>query len=98
MRTGLTTTGPLKNGAVGNERIMRVLIANRGEIANRIERAVHKLGWSTPRVHVDSEPAGPGSVRLPGSGVAGDLDSDPVVNGALRAGCELGHPGDGFLS
>src|SRR5690625_4341636 len=97
-RTGLVRTGPLKNGAVGNERIMRVLIANRGEIANRIERAVHKLGWSAQRVHVDSEPAGPGSVRLPGSGVAGYLDSDAVVNAAVQSDCQLVHPGYGFLS
>src|SRR5690625_797532 len=87
-----------ENGAVENERIMRVLIANRGEIANRIERAVHKLGWSAQRVHVDSEPARPGSVRLPGSGVAGYLDSDAVVNAAGQSDCQLVHPGYGFLS
>src|SRR5690625_6889166 len=88
-------TGPIESGRCerSHEKIMRVLIANRGEIANRIERAVHKLGWSAQRVHVDSEPAGRGSVRLPGSGVAGHLASDALVNAAVPSGCQLAHPG-----
>lgn len=79
---------------------MKVLIANRGEIALRIARAVKSLGWTVQFVHVaqESAEAAPGSVLLPRSGVAGYLDVGAIVQAALDTDSDLVHPGYGFLS
>lgn len=81
-----------------------VLIANRGEIAVRIQRAAAALGLRTVAVfapedrdalHVRlADEAHP----LPGQGPAAYLDADRIVAIAGRAGCALVHPGYGFLS
>lgn len=79
---------------------MKVLIANRGEIAARIERAVLALGWTAQHVHTAEEAgtAGPDSHPLPRAGVAGYLDVEAVVAAAVLTGSDLVHPGYGFLS
>lgn len=79
---------------------MRVLIANRGEIAARIDRAVTALGWTAQHVHIVEEAgtAPPGSILLPRAGVAGYLDVEGIVDAAVRSGSDLVHPGYGFLS
>lgn len=79
---------------------MKVLIANRGEIAARIDRAVRALGWSVQHVHTAEEAgtAAEGSILLPQSGVAGYLDVDAIVDAAVNSGSNLVHPGYGFLS
>ncbi len=79
---------------------MKVLIANRGEIAARIERAVMALGWTPLRVHTAEEAhmAPEGSIALPQPGVEGYLDVEGIVEAAVDAGADLVHPGYGFLS
>ena len=80
---------------------VKVLVANRGEVAARIVRAVGSLGWSAQRVHVAAEAASAaaGSRLLDGpDGVAGYLDVAAVVRAAVQTGCALVHPGWGFLS
>ena len=79
---------------------MKVLIANRGEIAVRIERAVEALGWTPQRVHTTDEAAGADSDSwlLPRAGVAGYLDVEAIVAAAVLSGSDLVHPGYGFLS
>ncbi len=64
--------------------IKRLLVANRGEIAVRIMATAAVLGIET--------------VELPGTGAAAYLDVDAVVGAAAGMGCDMLHPGYGFLS
>ncbi len=83
----------------------RVLVANRGEIAVRIIRAAHTLGWEAVAVHSEVD-AGARWVELADEAVhigpspAGKsyLDVDAVLDAARRTGCGYVHPGYGFLS
>lgn len=82
----------------------KVLIANRGEIAIRIDQTlrnmgivgvgVHTIGDRTSRhVHELTE-----SVRLTDSERTGYLDIEQIISAALATGCEAVHPGYGFLA
>ncbi|MDP5184441.1 carboxyl transferase domain-containing protein [Blastococcus sp. BMG 814] len=82
----------------------RLLIANRGEIAVRIVRAAAAEGWTSVGVAAADEPDAPHLAAadeahlLPGSGPAAYLDAAAIVQAALATGCDLVHPGYGFLS
>jgi acetyl/propionyl-CoA carboxylase alpha subunit/acetyl-CoA carboxylase carboxyltransferase component len=87
-----------------SQKISKLLIANRGEIAIRISRAATEMGIETvgicsqderfslhnKRVHT--------SLVLSKSGPAAYLNSEAIVDLAVRAGCDAIHPGYGFLS
>ncbi|MCP4808965.1 MAG: ATP-grasp domain-containing protein [Proteobacteria bacterium] len=84
---------------------MKVLIANRGEIAARIARTCRELG--TPCVAVYSDPdrgephtrAANVAVSIGGATPAESyLDADKLIDAARRTGCTHVHPGFGFLS
>jgi acetyl-CoA/propionyl-CoA carboxylase, biotin carboxylase, biotin carboxyl carrier protein len=83
----------------------RVLIANRGEIAVRIERTLARLGVESVAVFSDADAAAPHvrgadlSVHI-GPTPARDsyLRVERVVDAALRSGAAAVHPGYGFLS
>ena len=81
-----------------------LLVANRGEIAVRILRAASALGLRTVAVHADDERdaahvrMADAAAPLDGTGPAAYLDAAAVVDAAVRAGCDLLHPGYGFLS
>jgi len=82
----------------------KVFVANRGEVALRVLRALHDLGIEGVAVHaVDDtasahvEAAGE-VVVLAASGPAAYLDVDGLVAVAKRTGCAAIHPGYGFLS
>ncbi|WP_435202560.1 carboxyl transferase domain-containing protein [Janibacter sp. GS2] len=83
---------------------MSVFVANRGEIAVRIVRAAREVGLpavvAVTRAEVDSLAARLASAVhvLPGEGAAAYLDAAALVAGAREHGCELLHPGYGFLS
>ncbi|RBY75118.1 carbamoyl-phosphate synthase large subunit [Blastococcus sp. TF02-09] len=82
----------------------RLLIANRGEIAVRIARAAAAEGMTSVAVTAADEPdaahlaAADETYVLPGSGPAAYLDVGQIVRAAMETGCELIHPGYGFLS
>lgn len=79
-----------------------LLIANRGEVAQRILRAARARGLRAVAVHAEDDRAhvcdADESVLLRGTGTAAYLDVEQVVEAAVETGCHLLHPGYGFLS
>ncbi|WP_370288429.1 biotin carboxylase N-terminal domain-containing protein [Nocardioides sp.] len=78
---------------------MRVLIANRGEIAVRIARTCARLGLPTVALFTDLDVDAP-HVRAcdEAAHVPSYLDIEAVVARARAYGCWFVHPGYGFLS
>ncbi|WP_282757769.1 acetyl-CoA carboxylase biotin carboxylase subunit [Komagataeibacter saccharivorans] len=86
-------------------RFKRVLIANRGEIALRIQRACRQLGLETVAVHsdadADSRHVREADIALcigPASAARSYLDPDGLLLAARMTGATAIHPGYGFLS
>lgn len=83
---------------------MRLLIANRGEIALRIIRAAGEFGIDTVAVYAEDDAASPHveaateSVSLRGSGPAVYLDQVSLLAVAANFAVTHVHPGYGFLS
>ena len=81
-----------------------VLIANRGEIAVRIARALAGLGLGSAAVYSEDDArslhvrAADQAIALKGVGARAYLDGDGLIAAALAAGCDAVHPGYGFLS
>ncbi len=84
--------------------IKRLLVANRGEIAVRIMATASVLGIETVAVYPADDAAcghvgrADAAVELPGTGAAAYLDLDAIVGAATGTGCDMLHPGYGFLS
>ena len=83
---------------------MKILVANRGEIAIRVMRAAAELSLETVAV-APADDAGSlhtgkatESVTLEGVGAAAYLDMEQLVAVAKQTGCDAVHPGYGFLS
>ena len=82
----------------------KILIANRGEIALRIVRALRDLGVASCAVYAADDADAPHvraatqAVALAGSGPAAYLDAARLIAIARAAGCDAVHPGYGFLS
>lgn len=84
---------------------MRVLIANRGEIARRIIRTAHRLGHETVAVFADPDAAAPfvteatTSVHIGPAALADSyLSADRILEAARTSGATAVHPGYGFLA
>jgi acetyl-CoA carboxylase biotin carboxylase subunit len=83
----------------------KILIANRGEIALRVQRACRELGIASVAVHSTAD-ADAMHVRLAdesvciGPALARDsyLNMPAIISAALITGAEAIHPGYGFLS
>ena len=81
---------------------MKILIANRGEIAVRLIRACHEMGLETVAVYTDLD-AYSLHVRLADEVVplgekTGYLQIEKVLKAAQKAKADAIHPGYGFLS
>lgn len=83
----------------------RLLVANRGEIACRIIRACHSMGWEAVAVHAEADAASlhvamaDRAVALPGKS-ARETYGNPaaLLEAARQSGAQFVHPGYGFLS
>ena len=86
-------------------RFQKILIANRGEIACRIARTAHALGYRTVAVYSQADAAAP-HVALadeavcigPAPAAESYLNSAALLDAARRTGAQAVHPGYGFLS
>ena len=83
----------------------KVLVANRGEIAVRINQTLRAMGIAPVAVYSDPDAGAPHvstaeqSVALPGNTAEETYLSIPrIVQAALDCGADAIHPGYGFLS
>jgi acetyl/propionyl-CoA carboxylase alpha subunit/acetyl-CoA carboxylase carboxyltransferase component len=82
----------------------KVLIANRGEIAVRLVRALRDLGIASVAVHAKDDAAAlhvqlaDTAVPLAATGPSAYLDAAVLIAIARAQGCDAVHPGYGFLS
>jgi acetyl-CoA/propionyl-CoA carboxylase biotin carboxyl carrier protein len=83
----------------------RVLVANRGEIAVRVQRTLHRMGIESVAVYSDADAGAPhvraadAAVRLgPTPAAESYLSVERVIEAALSSGAQAIHPGYGFLS
>ena len=83
---------------------MKVLIANRGEIAVRITQAVQDLGMTAVAVYSEDDSTShhvqqaDESILIPGLGVSAYLNENAILEAAQGNECDAIHPGYGFLS
>ncbi|KAM7496005.1 hypothetical protein LguiA_020419 [Lonicera macranthoides] len=94
---------PLKSDK--NQRIDKILIANRGEIACRIIRTAKRLGIRTVAVYSDADryslhvKSADEAVRIgPPPARLSYLNASSIIEAATRSGAQAIHPGYGFLS
>jgi acetyl-CoA/propionyl-CoA carboxylase, biotin carboxylase, biotin carboxyl carrier protein len=86
VRVGKISLLPVHQDSPRKRPIHRLFIANRGEIARRIQRTAERLGMEVLEPVTD----GPRALDL--------LDIDAVVAAASVAGADAVHPGFGFLA
>jgi geranyl-CoA carboxylase alpha subunit len=82
-----------------------ILVANRGEIACRVIRTAHRLGYRTVAVYSDADAGAPHTLLAdaavgigPAPAAESYLNIAALIDAALRSGADAVHPGYGFLS
>ena len=90
---------------IETKRIQKILVANRGEIARRVQRTCRRLGIATVAVFSDADADMPfvreadEAVRIgPAPSAESYLRVDALLEAAKRTGADAIHPGYGFLS
>jgi acetyl-CoA carboxylase biotin carboxylase subunit len=82
--------------------MLKVLVANRGEIAIRILRACREMGLPSVAVYTDVDQLALHVRQADEAAPIGDrrnyLDAQVIIQAALRTGANAIHPGYGFLS
>ena len=85
--------------------ITKILIANRGEIARRIQRTARDMGISTVAIYAEGDVDAPfvkeADIAIPLNGRTSAetyLDVDKVLAACKTSGADAVHPGYGFLS
>jgi acetyl-CoA carboxylase biotin carboxylase subunit len=89
----------------GQKLLKKVLIANRGEIARRIQKTAREMGIRTVAIHSDADKQAlfvlEADEAIPLSGNQPEdtyLNIDRILQAASSAGADAIHPGYGFLS
>ena len=84
---------------------MRILIANRGEIARRVTRTAHALGHDTVAVYADPDARAPHTLEAtvavhigPAALADSYLSIERLLEAAQSTDAQAVHPGYGFLS
>ena len=97
VRLSRSSLAPISGSAARRASGIRaLLIANRGEIVQRIARTARQKGIRTVGVHTaDDRP--PDGVDL-ALAIPGYLDGEALIDAARRAGADAIHPGYGFLA
>ena len=86
------------------KKIKKILIANRSEIASRIQFTCHSLGIKTVAIYSSEDKynsyiySARKSYQLSQNGVQAYLNQNEIINIALKAEVDAIHPGYGFLS
>lgn len=83
----------------------KIMIANRGEIAKRVIRAIHEVGAQAVAVYSTVDAGMPYLAEAdeaicigPGPAASSYLNQDAILQAALQSGCAAIHPGFGFLA
>jgi acetyl-CoA/propionyl-CoA carboxylase biotin carboxyl carrier protein len=93
-RSSLTSVAPGRPAPASA--IHALLIANRGEIVQRIARTAQRLGIRTVGIHAaDDRPPDGVDLALP---IPDHLDGAAIIDAARHAGVDALHPGYGFLA
>ncbi|CAH9111619.1 unnamed protein product [Cuscuta epithymum] len=100
-----STATPATKDHKGIQKIEKILIANRGEIACRIIRTAKRLGIGTVSVYSDADKynlhvkSADEAVRIgPPPARLSYLNASSIIEAAARTGAQAIHPGYGFLS
>ncbi|KUI73133.1 Methylcrotonoyl-CoA carboxylase subunit alpha, mitochondrial [Cytospora mali] len=94
-----TATSPSSSTSPSITPISSVIIANRGEIALRVQRTAAKLGIRTTTLYTDIDREAQHTTSTPYSlSLPNYLDGDRIITLAKQHNIQALHPGYGFLS
>ncbi|KAF2398064.1 3-methylcrotonyl-CoA carboxylase subunit alpha [Trichodelitschia bisporula] len=96
------TSSRAESSSIDTKPLTSLLIANRGEIALRVNRTAATYGIRTTTIYTNPDARSQHALSSPFSVNLGDpsayLDGERLIAVAQREGCQAIHPGYGFLS